>query len=104
MAKLADLVLSFSAETADIRKGLDAVQAHMKRAEESAGSMAKAFESVKQAMNFDIAKEAVKALGEFVLKGAELADHLGKMAAAAGAPVEEFSRLAYAARLGGVSN
>lgn len=51
----------------------------------------------------ELASHAVSAVKEFIVKGAEAADAMGKLGQRTGIPVEEMSRLAYAADLADVS-
>lgn len=101
MAKLDSLVVDLKVETAELRKGLDAANAKL-------SSFGKAVNSIGQTVSFAalgaVVKQASQKLADFVLKGAQAADHMGKMATAAGVPVEELSRLGYAADLGGSSS
>ncbi len=99
MAKLESLVVDLQVNTAALRKGLDEANAKL----ESFGkSMSKLGSVAEFAAVGHLAKQATERLVEFVLKGSEAADAMGKMAKAAGVPVEAFSQLAYAANLGGV--
>lgn len=99
MAKLDSLVIDLQANTAELKKGLDEANAKIKDFGEKMNSLAKVVTFDKIA---HVVKEAATSLVEFTLRGAESADRMAKMARAAGVTVEEFSRLNYAATLGGV--
>src|SRR5262245_46500532 len=101
MAKLESLIVDLQANTAELKKGLDQANAQVEK-------FGKKIDSLAQVVTFDrighLALEASEKLGEFVLKGAEVADQMGKLSQAAGVPVETLSRLNYAAGLANVSS
>jgi hypothetical protein len=100
MAKLSSLVVDLQVQSAQLKAGLDQankkIDAFAKHAESASKMLGELF-------SFEILKEAGEKLGEFVMKGAEAAAQLGKMAQAAGAPVEQMSKLGFAANLAGIS-
>jgi phage-related protein len=100
MAKLESLIVEMQLESAELRKGLDEVKKKLEETAKHAEGLFN-FEVLKEVGH--LALEAAEKLGEFVLESAEAADHMGKLAAASQVGVEDFQRLAYAAKLGGVS-
>jgi hypothetical protein len=100
MAKLESLIVDLQVNTAELKKGLDEANAKVEK-------FGKKLDDLAKVITFDkiahLAKEAAVALGEFALKGAETADHMGKLAQSAGVSVESFSKLAYGFRLSDVS-
>jgi hypothetical protein len=103
VAKLDSLVVDMQLNSAALRSGLDAAKGALSSFGASIADIDKKLTSLSQAKSFEIGKEAIKGLGEFVLHGAEAADQMGKLAQAAGQSVEAFSRIAYGANLSGVS-
>lgn len=55
------------------------------------------------ALSFDFLRDGLVSLAEFVKGGADAADAMGELAASVGVPVEELSKLAYAATFSGTS-
>jgi hypothetical protein len=100
MAKLESLIVDLQVNTAELRKGLDEANAKVEKFGQKLDSLAKVITLDKIA---HLAKEAAVALGEFALKGAETADHMGKLAQQSGVTVESFSRMAFGFRLSDVS-
>lgn len=100
MAKLESLVVDLQLETAELTRGLAEVKKQLKEAGDSVEGLLN-FEVLKEVGK--LAFEAAEKLADFALEGAEVADKMGKMAVVAGIPVEQFSRLAYAANLSKVS-
>jgi hypothetical protein len=99
-SKLASLVVDMELNSAALRSGLDELNTKL-------DGFGKKLDSLAQVVTFEkiggLAKEAATKLADFVLKGAEVADQMGKIAQSAGQGVEAFSRLAYGANLSGVS-
>lgn len=100
MAKLESLVVDLQVESAKLRKGLDDANAKLKSFGDRLTSIGK---TVSNTIGVALAKDAVVGLAQFVQKGAETADAMVKLAAASGVPVENLSRLGYAADFSGVS-
>jgi hypothetical protein len=100
MAKLASLVVDLQVQSAQLRQGLDAANAKLDSFAKKAESAAKLITS---AFAFSMAKQAAGALTGFIKSGADAADNMGKLAASVGTPVEELSKLAYAAEFSGSS-
>jgi hypothetical protein len=100
MAKLSSLVVDLQVQSAQLKAGLDEANAKLdafsKKVEKAAGVITAAFA-------FDILKDTVGRLAGFIHSGAEAADAMGKLAASVGVPMEEMSKLAYAAELSDVS-
>lgn len=94
MAKLDSLIVDLQLNTAELRKGLDEANTKLdgfgKKLNDLAGVVV--FEKMAH-----MAREAVTALVEFTMAGAENADRMGKMAQSAGMTVESFSALNYVA-------
>lgn len=101
MASLASLVVDLQLESAQLRAGLDQANAKLESFGKKADKIGKL---VTGALSLKIAKDAALNLVGFIQKGAESADSMGKLAQSAGAPVEEFSKLAFAARMSGSSS
>lgn len=97
---LASLVVDLKLETAQLKKGVDQATSQIDK-------LTKAFGAIAGAMVLKelggMALDAAAKLGEFVLRGGEAADKMGKLAQSVGVPVEALSRLDYAAGLSGVS-
>jgi hypothetical protein len=100
MGKLASLVVDLQVQTAELRKGLDEANRKLDDFGEHAGKIG---HILSEAFDLEVLKEVGAKLGEFVVHGAEVADHMGKLAQASGSTVEEFSKLSYAANLSEVS-
>lgn len=100
MPKLSSLIVDFQTNTASLKTGLDQANGYLKSFGDKAAGLGK---MMKNAFGIALAKEAVVGLGKFVMHGAEVADQMGKMAQATGAPVQELSKLNYAAKLSDVS-
>jgi hypothetical protein len=100
MAVLADLLVRFGADSAELRKTLKTVQSDLK----SFGHQVEGIKSMLEAAFVATGIEAVsERLAEMVVSGAEAAEMIGKMAEVAGTSVEQMSQLAYAAKLSDVS-
>lgn len=100
MASLADLVVKLDVDSARFRGEIQKASSDLGKFGERIASAA---ELVKHAFEFEIIKEVTEKLGEFVLKGAEAADKMGKLAQSTGVPIESLSRLSYAAGLADIS-
>lgn len=100
MAKLESLIVDLQLNTAELRKGLDESNAKLDLFGKRINSLAGVIEL--KAIG-EMAIAVSQKLGAFVLRGAETADRMGKMAQAVGVSVEELSRYNYAAGLSGVS-
>jgi hypothetical protein len=100
VAKLASLVVDLQLQSAELRKGLD-------EANRKLDSFAKATERtgniIAGALSFDALKGGLSTLAEFVKGGADAADAMGELAQSVGVPVEELSKLSYAAAFSGSS-
>jgi len=103
MAALADLVVDLSVNTAALKSGLEGATSMLKAFGSGISSIQKQISEFGELKGVEIGKELVEGLAEFVQKGAEAAEQAGKLAQAAGVPVETFSRLSYAANLSNVS-
>lgn len=102
--KLESLVVDLQVNTAALRAGLDEANRKLEGFGAKLKTLGGHAAEIGHAVAFHIGKEAVEALGEFVLKGAEFQDHMIKAARSAGEGVVEFSKLAFAFRLGGVDS
>lgn len=100
MAKLESLIVDIQANTAELQKGLDEANRRLEGFDKSLKDLAGVVVFEKFAK---MAAQAVAAVAQFALQGAEATDRMGKLAQAAGVTVESFSRLAYAGELSGVS-
>lgn len=103
MSKLDSLVVDLQLNSAALRSGLDSAQTALAGFGKSIEHIDHQLHALTEAKSFEIGKELVKGLAEFVQKGAEAAEKMGLLAQAAGVPVEAFSRLDYAASLSGVA-
>ena len=97
---LSSLVVDLKLETAQLRKGVDQAAAQIDKLTKAFGAIAGAV--VLKELG-GMALDAASKLGEFVMRGAEAADKMGKLAQSVGVPVEALSRLDYAAGMSGVS-
>lgn len=97
---LADLLVRFGADSAELRKTMKSVEGDLKRFTRDVGRMKGALTGAFAVVG--IAK-AARALGQLVVSGTEAADRLGKLAQSSGISVEELSKLSYAAELSDVS-
>lgn len=95
---LSSLVVNLEVQTAELRKGLDRASKNVEGFSQKASKAGKAVAAV---FSIGIAKQAVGGLARFVQSGAQAADTMGKLAASVGAPVEQLSKLGYAAELSG---
>jgi methyl-accepting chemotaxis protein len=100
VAVLADLLVRFGADSAELRKSLKTVEGDVKRFTRDVGRMKDALAGAFAVTGL---AKAGAALGRLIVNGAEAADKLGKLAQSAGMPVEDLSKLAYAAELSDVS-
>jgi hypothetical protein len=100
VAVLADLLVRFGADSAELRKSLKTVEGDVKRFTRDVGRMKDALAGAFAVTGL---AKAGAALGRLIVSGAEAADKLGKLAQSAGMPVEDLSKLAYAAELSDVS-
>lgn len=100
MATLGDLLLKLDVDSSRFRESLDKaandVSGFVRKVETIGKVLGAAFAA-------DVVKDAASALSHFVMKGAEAADQMGKLAQSTGVPVEKLSRLAYAASLSDLS-
>ncbi len=103
MAKLDSLIVDLQLNSAALRSGLNEAKGALANFGDSIKGIDDKLKALSEAKSFEIGKEVVKGLTEFVMKGAEAADQMGKLAQSAGVPVEVLSRLDYAASLSGVS-
>ncbi len=103
MSSLESLVVDLQVNSAALRSGLDAAKGMLSGFGESVKGIDEKLHHLSEAKGFEIAKEVVKGLAEFVQKGAEAAEKMGMLAQASGVTVETFSKLDYAAGLSGVS-
>jgi hypothetical protein len=99
-AKLESLIVDLQLQYAELRKGVDQANSKLDDFGHHVEGIAHKLEALGA---FEIGKELIKGLAEFAMKGAEAADHMGKLAQSTGMPVEALSRLAYAAKLSHVS-
>lgn len=100
MAKLASLVVDLQLQSAQLRQGLDEAN---RKLEEFAKQSQRAGNLVAGAFAFDQLKDGALKLAAFVKGGADMADAMGELADAVGVPVEELSKLSYAAAFSGSS-
>jgi ABC-type transporter Mla subunit MlaD len=100
MAVLADLLVRFGADSAELRKTLKTVEGQLKGFTRDVGRMKTALEGAFAVVG--IAKAAT-ALAGLVQRGTEAADRMGKLAQASGVAVEDLSKLSYVATLSDVS-
>ncbi len=103
MSSLASLVVDLSVNSAAMRDGMAKAVDTLKNFERTSSEIGEGIKKLGELAVVELGKRAVEGIAEFVAKGAEAADRLGKMAQAAGEPVEEFTRLAYAMGLSGLS-
>jgi hypothetical protein len=82
MAKLDSLVVDLQVNTAQLKQGLDKANEHLDEFSHQLGELADKAKEFGEVVVFEIGKEAVEALGEFVIAGAEVADQMGKIARA----------------------
>lgn len=100
MAKLESLIVDLQLQTAEFQKGLDEANQKLEGFGHKLHSLSEVVELKELG---EMAMEAAKKLGEFVIGGAEVQEKMGRMSQAAGVSVESFSRLNYAAGMSGVS-
>jgi hypothetical protein len=99
MAVLADLLVRFGADSAELRKTLKTVESDLNRFTRDVGKMKSALSGAFSAIGIGM---AAKALADLVKRGADSADSMGKLAQGVGVPVEELSRLSHAAKMSNV--
>jgi uncharacterized phage infection (PIP) family protein YhgE len=99
MAVLADLLVRFGADSAELRKTLKTVQSDLSAFRKDVAGITGALRGAFVAVG---AERLVSALTDMVVEGVEAADRMGKLAQQSGLAVEEMSGLAYAAELSGV--
>jgi hypothetical protein len=96
---LADLLVRFGADSAELRKTMKTVEGDLKRFTRDVGRMKDALTGAFATIGIT---QAAKALGRLVVSGTEAADQLGKFAQQSGIAVDDLSRLAYAAELSSI--
>ena len=100
MSALAELLVKLGVDSAQFTTDLEKAKSQV----ESFGEkISRAGDLLKEKLEFDIVKESAEKLGEFVLKGAEAADAMGKLAQRTGLPIEQVQKLGYAANIADVS-
>lgn len=104
MPALSSLLVDLQVNTAALRKGLDDAKGLLASFGKSVGDISKQLKELQEMKGVEWGKELVEGLAEFVQKGAEAAEQAGRLAQATGIPVEQFSRLAYAANVTGLSS
>lgn len=100
MSSIQSLLVDLQVEDAKLKKGIADAEKKVAAFGEKLDSIGK---SINLAMGFDFAKEAVSGLARLVQQGAQAADSMGKLSASLGVPVEQLSKLNYAADFAGVS-
>ncbi len=100
---LSSLLVSLELNSAALRKGLEEAKGQLANFGKAVEHIHEQMKSLTESKAFEIGKEAIEGLAEFVLKGAEATEKMGLMAQAAGVSVETFSQLNFAASLSGVS-
>lgn len=100
MAKLASLVVDLQLQSAQLRQGLDEAN---RKLEEFAKQSQRTGNILAGAISFDVLKDGLSTLAGFVKGGADMADAMGELASSVGVPVEELSKLSYAAAFSGSS-
>lgn len=100
MAILADLLVRFGADSAELRKALKTVESDVKRFTRDIGGMKKALSGAFAVLGV---QQMTAAMARFVQSGVEAADEMGKLAQKSGIAVDDLSRLSYAAELSGSS-
>lgn len=99
MASIADLVINLVAETASLSAGLDRGFNDVKK---FTSNVEHQLDSLKSAGEALVAALAIDKIVEFGEKALEAGDRINKLAQISGTTVEQFSALAYAARLADV--
>ena len=98
--KLESLIVDLQLNTAELKKGVDSAVSTL-------GGIQGMLKGIAASAAFkvlaDSAMAAAQAVGDLVVRGAELLDQTGKQAAAAGVSAEKYSQLAYAFRINDVS-
>jgi hypothetical protein len=103
VGKLDSLLVDLQLNSAALRSGLDSAGRQLKAFGDTVKSIDGKLTALGQFAGVKFAKEIITGLAEFVAKGAEAANHMGKLAQSVGIPVDALSRLSYAARFSGVS-
>lgn len=101
MAKLESLIVDLQLNTAELKKGLDTANKQIASFNAKLLALAgwKGMKDVATAI-----AGVTAAAAEFVMAGADAADMMGKQATFAGDSVENFSAMAYAMRVAGISS
>lgn len=103
MPALSSLVVELQLNHAQLKKGVDDANAKLRGMEQHVKKLSDRMRSVSAGAAVQFGKQIVVGLTHFIMKGAEAADAMGKLAQATGVPVEALSRLNYAAKLSDVS-
>lgn len=98
--KLESLIVDLQLNTAELKKGVDSAVSQLEGIQ---GMLKGIAASAAFTIIADSAMAAAQAVGELVMRGAELLDQSGKQAVAAGVSAESFSKWAYAMRINDVS-
>ncbi len=101
---LSSLVIDLQVNSAAMRDGMAKAVDSLKQFEHASKEIGEGLKKLGELAVVEFGRRAVEGIAEFIAKGAEAADHMGKLAQAAGEPVEEFSRLTYAMGLSGLSS
>ncbi len=101
---LSSLVIDLQVNSAAMRDGMAKAVDSLKQFEHASKEIGEGLKKLGELAVVEFGRRAVEGIAEFIAKGAEAADHMGKLAQAAGLPVEKFSQLAYAMSLSGLSS
>jgi len=102
-SSLASLVVDLQLQVASFNKNVGRANKELGSFHETVGKISKSLDLLGIHMAARFAVDAGKRFAEFAMHGAEVADTMGRLAQQTGLPVEEFSRLGYAAKLSEIS-
>lgn len=101
MTTLSELLVSLGLDSAKFRQGLNNATNDLKTFKDTTRDIKKTLDA---SLAFEVAKFAADKISGLIVRGAELADGMGKLAQKTGIPVKELSALSFAAELGDVSS
>jgi hypothetical protein len=100
---LASLLVDLKLNTAGLKTSTDKAVKQLSGLEKQTKQIAKSVKTLEMKEVFGAILDGTKALGQFILQGAEAADKMGKLSQAVGVSVETLSGLDYAAGLSGLA-
>ena len=102
MSKIADLVVSLSADIASFRSGMEEASDHLAAIRQQSSDTGGALQSLQQSFEGVVSVEALRRVADFGATLVESAAHIGHLSEALGISAGNYQALAYAAQQAGV--